>query len=65
MTDFEEDSSNDLTSVEFNRSVPDFTGNDLPQDIRNNIEILTLDVLANASISAFQRTKRPYANHSV
>ena len=64
MTDFEEGSNDDLTSVESDRDVPNFTGNDLPQDSRNNTKILTSHMSADASVSAFQRTKRPYANHS-
>jgi hypothetical protein len=64
MTDFEEGSNDDLTSVESGRDVPNFTGNGLPQDSRNNTKILTSHMSADTSLSAFQRTKRPYANHS-
>jgi hypothetical protein len=53
MTDFEEDSNDDLTSVESDRDVPNFIGNDLLQDSRNNTKILTLHMSANASVSAF------------
>lgn len=65
MTDLEEDSSDDLISVESDRGVPNFTGNDIPRDNRNKSDILTSDMSANASVSAFQRTERLYANHSV
>jgi hypothetical protein len=64
MTDFEEGSNDDLTSVESDRDVPNFTGNDLSQDSRSNTKILTSHMSADASVSAFQRTKRPHANHS-
>jgi hypothetical protein len=53
MTDFEEGSNDDLTSVESDRDVPNFTGNDLPQDSRNNTKILTSHMSADASVSAF------------
>jgi hypothetical protein len=65
MTDFEEDSSDDLTSVESDRGIPNLTSNDLPQDDRNNIEILTSDMSADVSVSAFRRMKRPHVNQSV
>jgi hypothetical protein len=64
MTDFEEGSNDDLTSVESDRDVRNFTGNGLPQDSRKNTKILTSHKSADASVSTFQRTKRPYANHS-
>jgi hypothetical protein len=64
MTDFEEGSNDDLTSVESDRDVSNFTSNDLLQDSRNNTKILTSHMSADASVSAFQRTKRPYTNHS-
>jgi hypothetical protein len=53
MTDFEEGSNNDLTSIESDRDVLNFTGNDLSQDGRNNTKILTLNMLADVSVSAF------------
>jgi hypothetical protein len=53
ITDFEEDSNDDLTSVESDRDVPNFIGNDLLQDSRNNTKILTSHMSANASVSAF------------
>jgi hypothetical protein len=65
MTDFEEDSSDDLISVEADRGVPDFTGNDRLQGSRNNVEILNSGASANMSVSAFQRTKRPYPDLSI
>jgi hypothetical protein len=64
-TDFEEGGSDDLISVESDRGVPDFTGNDRLQGNRNNVEILNSGVSANTSVSAFQRTKRPYPNLSI
>jgi hypothetical protein len=63
MAEFEEGSNDDLTSVESDRDVPNFTGNDIPQDSRNNTKILTSHMSADSSVSAFQRTKRPHANH--
>jgi hypothetical protein len=65
MTDFEEDSSDDLTSVESDLGIPNLTSNDLLQDDRNNIEIPTSDMSADVSVSAFQRMKRPHVNQSV
>jgi len=53
MTDFEEGSNDSLTSIESDRDVPNFKGNDLPQDSRNNTKILTSDISAKVSISAF------------
>jgi hypothetical protein len=55
MTDFEEDSSDDLTSVESDRGVPNFTSNDLPQDNRNNIEILTYSSMQDRKASRATR----------
>jgi hypothetical protein len=65
MTDFEEDSSDDLTSAESDHGIPNLTSNDLPQDDRNNTEFLTSDMSANVSVSTFQRTKRLHVNQSV
>ena len=65
MTDFEEDSSCGLTIVEFDRDVANFPSNDLLQDDGKNIEILTSDMSSEVSVSAFQRVKRPYVNHSI
>ena len=64
MTDFEEHSSCGLTSVEFDRDVANLPSNDLLRDDEKNIEVLTSDMSAEVSLPAFQRTKRPYANHS-
>lgn len=64
MTGFEEDSSDGLTSADSIHGVPNFTSNDLLQDGRNKIETLTSDMPADVSVSAFQRMKRPYVNHS-
>jgi hypothetical protein len=65
MSDFEKDSSDGLTSAESDHGVPNFIGNNLLQDDRNNIEILTSDMSANVSESALQQTKEPYVNRSI
>jgi hypothetical protein len=64
MTDFEEESSDETTSVESDCDASMFTGNDLPRDEGNNIETLTSGSPVNASVSAFQRLKRPHTSHS-
>jgi hypothetical protein len=64
MTDFEEESSDGMTSVESDRDVSMFPGNDLPRDEGNNIETLTSDSSVNVSVSASQRLKRPHTRHS-
>jgi hypothetical protein len=63
MTDFEEESSDEMTSVESDRDVSMFTGNDLPRDEGNNIETLTSDSSVNVSVSASQRLKKPHTRH--
>lgn len=51
MTDFEEDSSDNLINEESDRGVPDFTGKNRPQDNRKNVEILDSGVSAVMSVS--------------
>jgi hypothetical protein len=53
MIDFEEGSSDNLISVESDRGILDLTGNDRPQDNRNNVEVLDSGLSANMSMSAF------------
>jgi hypothetical protein len=64
MTDFEEESSDEMTSVESDRDASMFTGKDLPRDDGNNTETLTSGSSVNVSVSAFQRLERPHTSHS-
>jgi hypothetical protein len=62
MTEFEEESSVDSTSVEFNGITPMSTGSGLPRNDGNNTKILTSDLSANVSVSA---SKRSHTSHSI
>jgi hypothetical protein len=64
MTDFEEESSDEATSVEPDRDELMLTGNDLSRDDGNNTETLTSGSSVNVSVTAFQRLKRPHTIHS-
>jgi hypothetical protein len=64
MTDFEEESSNEVISAESDCDESMLTGNDLTRDDRNDTETLTSGSSVNVSVSAFRRLKRPRTSHS-